>query len=103
MVSALPKSSGSESASIEGSPAGLYVLMRDGHIELTGEGGSVDLGPGDTGYLGEGRTIPFRLTITPTFMLFDPFPLPDKFDPNSVRLIDILNMGGKAGDLICEI
>jgi hypothetical protein len=89
-------------ASIEGSPAGLYVLMRDGHIELSSPAGSIDLGPGDTGYLGEGRP-PVRLTVTPTFMLFDPVPLPDKFDPNSVRLIDLLNMGGKPGDLICEI
>lgn len=89
-------------ANIDGSPAGVYVLMREGHIELAGEGGTIDLGPGDTGYLGEGRP-PLRLTVTPTFMLFDPFPLPDKFDPNSVRLIDILNMGGKPGDLICEI
>lgn len=90
-------------ASIDGSPAGLYVLMREGHIELAGEGGALDLGPGDSGYLGEGRTIPFRLTVTPTFMLFDPFPPPDRFDPNAVRLLDVLNMGGKPGDLICEM
>lgn len=87
---------------LTGNPAGLYLLMRDGHIELASDGRSVDLGPGDSGYLGEGRP-PVRLTVTPTFMLFDPVPLPDKFDPNSVRLIDLLNMGGKAGDLICEI
>jgi hypothetical protein len=90
-------------AGIEGNPAGLYVLVREGHVELAGVGGAIDLGPGDSGYLGEGRTVPVRLTVTPTFMLFDPFPPPDRFDPNSVRLMDILNMGGKAGDLICEI
>jgi hypothetical protein len=85
-----------------GTPSGLYVLMREGHIELASEGRSVDLGPGDNGYFSEGRA-PIRLTVTPTFMLYDPVPLPEKFDPNSVRLIDLLNMGGKAGDLICEI
>lgn len=85
-----------------GTPAGLYVLMREGHIELADGGRAVDLGPGDSGYLGEGRA-PVRLTITPTFMLFDPLPLPDRFDPNSVRLIDLLNMGGKPGDAICEM
>jgi hypothetical protein len=89
-------------ASLDGTPAGLYVLMREGHIELASEGGAIDLGPGDSGYLGEGRA-PIRLTVTPTFMLFDPVPQPDKFDPGAVRLIDLLNMGGKAGDLICEI
>ena len=88
--------------SVSGAPRGLYVLMRDGHIELASEGRSVDLGPGDSGYLGEGRA-PIRLTITPTFMLYDPVPLPETFDPNSVRMLDLLNMGGKAGDLICEI
>jgi hypothetical protein len=88
--------------SVSGAPRGLYVLMRDGHIELASEGNSVDLGPGDSGYLGEGRA-PIRLTITPTFMLYDPVPLPETFNPNSVRMLDLLNMGGKAGDLICEI
>ena len=86
----------------DGSPPGLYVLMREGHIELADGGRAVDLGPGDSGFLAEGRA-PIRLTITPTFMLFDPLPLPDKFDPNSVRLIDLLNMGGKPGDAICEM
>jgi hypothetical protein len=88
--------------SVSGAPRGLYVLMRDGHIELASEGRSVDLGPGDSGYLGEGRA-PIRLTITPTFMLYDPVPLPETFNPDSVRMLDLLNMGGKAGDLICEI
>jgi len=87
---------------LTGTPPGLYVLMREGHIELSSEGRSVDLGPGENGYYGEGRA-PIRLTVTPTFMLYDPVPLPDRFNPNSVRLIDLLNMGGKAGDLICEI
>ena len=89
-------------ASITGAPAGLYVLMREGHIELASPNGALDLGPGDTGYLGEGRP-PVRLTVTPNFMLYDPVPQPDKFDPDSVRLIDLLNMGGRPGDLICEI
>lgn len=89
-------------AGLLGTPAGLYVLMREGHIELASSTGSIDLGPGDSGYFGEGRT-PIRLTVTPAFLLYDPVPQPDKFDPNSTRLIDLLNMGGKAGDLICEI
>lgn len=89
-------------AGLQGTPSGLYVLMREGHVELASDGRSVDLGPGDSGYFSEGRA-PIRLTVTPAFMLYDPVPLPDKFDPNASRLIDLLNMGGKAGDLICEI
>ena len=88
--------------SVTGTPSGLYVLMREGHIELASGGNSVDLGPGENGYFSEGRA-PIRLTITPTFMLYDPVPLPERFNPNSVRLIDLLNMGGRPGDLICEI
>jgi hypothetical protein len=42
-------------ASLDGTPPGLYVLTREGHIELASEGRSIDLGPGDSGYTAEGR------------------------------------------------
>ena len=90
-------------AAIQGTPSGLYVAdARRAHRVRRAKGARSTSGPGDSGYFSEGRA-PIRLTVTPTFMLYDPVPLPDKFDPNAVRLIDLLNMGGKAGDLICEI
>ena len=88
---------------LEGQPSGLYVVMRDGHTELGGPSGAIDLGPGETGYLGEGWLIPVRLTRTPDFLLLDPFPLPDKFDETLIRLLDVLNPGGSPGDTICEM
>ncbi len=88
---------------VEGQPPGLYVITRDGHIELAGQVGSIDLGPGEAGYLGEGQLTPVRLTITPAFMLIDPYPVPEKFDERTIRLLDVLNPGGSAGDVICEM
>lgn len=88
---------------LDGQPAGLYVVMRDGHTELGGPSGAIDLGPGETGYLGEGWLVPVRLARTPDFLLLDPFPLPDKFDETLIRLLDVLNPGGRPGDTICEM
>lgn len=88
---------------IEGQPAGVYIVMRDGHIELGGPSGAVDLGPGETGYLGEGLLVPVRLARTPEFLLLDPFPLPEKFDEPLIRLLDVLNPGGRPGDTLCEM
>ena len=89
--------------SIEGHPAGLYIGMFDGHVEFAGSGGYIDLGPGEAGYLGEGQTVPVRLVRYPDFLLTDPYPRPDKFDEQTIRLLDVLNPGGNPGDLICEL
>jgi len=88
---------------VEGEPAGVYVVMRDGHIELSGPNGSIDLGRGETGFLGEGWLLPVRLARTPEFLQLDPFPLPDKFEESLIRLLDVLNPGGRPGDTICEM
>lgn len=89
--------------SVDASESGLYVSVRDGHVELTGSAGAIDLGPGEAGYLGAGMTIPIRLTLTPSFLLNDPYPLPEKFDEQTIRLLDVLNPGGSPGGLICEM
>lgn len=84
-------------------PAGVFVAMRDGHTELFGPAGSIDLGPGETGFLGDGWLNPVRLNRTPNFLLSEPVPWPDKFDETLIRLLDLLNPGGQAGDPICEM
>ena len=89
--------------SVDISEPGLYVSVRDGHVELLGPSGTIDLGPGEAGYLGAGMTIPIRLTLTPPFLLNDPYPLPEKFDEQTIRLLDVLNPGGSPGSLICEM
>ncbi|OGA40551.1 MAG: hypothetical protein A3G24_18805 [Betaproteobacteria bacterium RIFCSPLOWO2_12_FULL_62_13] len=85
---------------IEEQHPGLYVVVREGHIELAAQEGSIDLGAGEAGYLGEGQLTPVRLLITPAFMLVDPYPLPDQLD--RFRL-NVLNPGGRPGDVICEM
>jgi hypothetical protein len=89
--------------SVDSSQPGLYVSMRDGHVELIGPGGTIDLGPGEAGYLGDGMTNPVRLTLTPPFLLNDPYPLPENFDERTIRLLDVLNPGGGPGSSICEL
>jgi hypothetical protein len=88
---------------IEGFPAGLYVGMQDGHVNFAGSGGFIDLGPGEAGYVGEGQNVPIRLRQYPAFLLTDPYPRPDKFDEQTLRLLDVLNPGGGPGNVICEM
>jgi len=88
---------------VEGFPAGLYIGMLDGHVEFAGRAGFIDLGPGEAGYLGEGQDAPVRLQQYPSFLLTDPYPRPDKFDEQTIRLLDVLNPGGGPGDVICEM
>jgi len=88
---------------LDGYPRGLYIGMFEGHVEFAGSGGRIDLGPGEAGYLGEGRNIPIRLARYPDFLLSDPYPRPEKFDEQTIRLLDVLNPGGNPGDLICEM
>jgi hypothetical protein len=88
---------------LEGQPPGLYVVMRDGQTELIGPDGAIDLGPGESGFLGAGQGVPVRLARTPEFLLLDPFPLPEKFEERQIRLLDMLNPGGGPGDTICEM
>ncbi len=39
----------------------------------------------------------------PSFLLSDPYPRPEKFDEQTVRLLDVLNPGGGPGNVICEM
>ena len=88
---------------MDGYPPGLYIGMLEGHVEFAGSGGYIDLGPGESGYLGEGQNVPIRLVRYPDFLLSDPYPRPEKFDEQTIRLLDVLNPGGNPGDLICEM
>jgi hypothetical protein len=88
---------------VAGVPPGFYIGMVDGHVQFSGRAGLIDLGPGEAGYLGEGQDIPVRLGQYPLFLLNDPYPRPDKFDEQTIRLLDVLNPGGGPGDVICEM
>jgi hypothetical protein len=84
-----------------GSPPGLYVNVRDGHVVFLGRNRSIDLGRFETGYLSVGSDTPVRLTRVPQFMRDDPIPAPENFDVKVLRLLELL--GASSGGLICEM
>lgn len=86
----------------EGYAPGVYVSMRDGRVEFCGKAGCIELGPDEAGYLGEGALTPVRIA-RPPFLLNDPFPAPEKFDEQTVRLLEVLSPGGGPGAPICEM
>jgi len=81
---------------------GLYVTVRDGHIEFIGNAQSIDLGAGESGYLKFGEDVPIRLSSTPKFLLNDLFPTPDNAGA-VLNILEMFNPGASIGDAICEI
>lgn len=87
---------------LTGTPAGLYVNVRDGHVVLIGRNNrGIDLGRAEAGFLADGSDIPSRLTRVPQFMSNDPIPAPENFDEKLLRLLETL--GDSSGGLICEM
>ncbi len=67
-------------AALAGDQEGLYVFVRDGHIEVTTASETLHLGKGETGFAGEtGRTL--RPLLIPLFLDFDRTPKPDSTNP----------------------
>jgi hypothetical protein len=59
---------------------GLYVFVRDGHIEIATASETLHLGRGETGFAGEtGHTV--RPLLMPLFLEFDRTPRPDSSNP----------------------
>ncbi len=59
---------------------GLYLFVRDGHIEVTTAREVLQLGKGETGFADDaGRTI--RPALTPLFLEFDRIPMPNSKNP----------------------
>ena len=67
-------------ASVDGDAQGLYVLVRDGHIELSTPSGTVHLGRGEVGLATDsGRVL--RPLMLPLFLDLDTTPLPTHPNP----------------------
>ena len=67
-------------AAVGGDQEGLYVFVRDGHIEVTTNSETLHLGKGETGFASDaGRTI--RPLLMPLFLEFDRTPRPDSSNP----------------------
>lgn len=68
------------SAAMTGEEEGLYVFVRDGHIEITTASETLQLGKGETGYASDaGQTL--RPLLMPLFLEFDRTPKPNSANP----------------------
>ena len=87
----------------DGEP-GLYVTLRDGHLELTQAGGSpVNIGRGEAVFAGLSTGTLTRLEQVPAFMRNDATPLPTRVDARGAQLLDMLNLGLRArANLTCR-
>ena len=66
---------------------GLYVFVREGHIEVTTASETLHLGKGETGFAGEtGRTV--RPLLMPLFLEFDRTPRPNSTNPMLQTLLN---------------
>ncbi len=81
-----------ETASVDDSEPGLYVFVREGHIEVTTARETLHLGRGETGFAGANGSIS-RPTLTPLFMEFDQTPLPSSINPLRVSVLG--DVGGR--------
>ncbi|MBC7779039.1 MAG: FecR domain-containing protein, partial [Proteobacteria bacterium] len=83
-------------------PPGLYVGVRDGNVSLLGPDGVIDLGPLESGFLGDGSGRPVRFDNLPAFLFNDPFPTPD-IPGSKVRVLPLIGLGSEAGSTACEV
>ena len=79
------------SGGVSANEVGLFVTVRDGHIEVTSSTETLQLGRGETGFAGsDGRT--GRPFDTPLFIQLDMVPLPNSPNPTLMSVIgDIKN------------
>ena len=67
-------------SALDDTQEGLFVFVRDGHIEVTTPTQTLHLGRGETGFAGlDGKTV--RPELTPLFLEFDRTPLPNSKNP----------------------
>ena len=82
-------------STLDESAEGLYVLVRDGHIELFSSQGTLHLGRGEVGFADPGGRV-LRPLQMPRFLEFDTTPLPGNPNPllatilgeSSIRFLD---------------
>ncbi len=84
--------------SVPDSAEGLFVFVRDGHIEIATVGDVLHLGRGEAGFAGlNGETA--RPALIPKFIEFDRIPLPNSRNP---LLMSILNESGVRSGQVCK-
>ena len=72
---------------VEDGKEGLFVFVRDGHIEVTTSNETLHLGRGETGFAGlDGMTA--RPLLMPLFLEFDRTPMPNNRNPLAATVLD---------------
>jgi hypothetical protein len=66
----------------------LFVVVRDGHVALITDEEVLDLRGGESGFVDPSTGDIVRLGTTPSFMAFDPVPIPEDVDPELTSLLD---------------
>jgi hypothetical protein len=86
------------SGNVSGDEEGLFVFVRDGHIQISSGKEVLDLGRGETGYASsEGRTgRPFNI---PLFIQNDPVPMPNSANP---MLLNLLRDAASGSSRVCR-
>ena len=74
-------------AAVDDGQEGLFVFVRDGHIEILTSQQTLHLGRGETGFAGnDGSTV--RPLLTPLFLEFDRTPIPNSINPMVTTVLD---------------
>jgi len=77
---------------------GLFVFVRDGHIQITSDKETLHLGRGETGFAGsDGQT--GRPVNMPLFIQYDKVPMPNSANP---MLISVMGEMGKVTNNLCQ-
>ncbi len=81
---------------------GLYVMVRDGHVFMS-DASRIDLGINEAGYLGP-NGLALRLAPVPTFLVNDPYPLPELFTELNGQIFQLFGVTlGQPGQEICRL
>jgi hypothetical protein len=75
------------------SEEGLFVFVRDGHIEIDNGQAVLHLGRGEPGYQGSATST--RLNTIPRFIDFDPIVLPSSRNPNAGSVLGTLGLASR--------
>ncbi|MEI6802763.1 MAG: FecR domain-containing protein [Burkholderiales bacterium] len=80
------------SGGVSGEDEGLFVFVREGHIEVATASQTLQLGRGETGYAGkDGRT--GRPESMPLFLQADTVPMPNSSNPMLLNVLSELGIG----------
>jgi hypothetical protein len=87
-----------EAGAVDENQEGLYVFVRDGHIEITTATDVLHLGHNEAGFAGQGGDV-IRPSTMPRFIEFDRTPLPNV---SSLNVVSLLGDSDIRGGRICR-